>query len=666
MSSNLSFGTRILAMVLQSRMGRVRAVEQALRMQGVMRFLGLAIGSIILPAIVLAYFGLSSIKDQEQDAILEMEEVAQNVALAFLQEINTEIIGFEQTIQAVLVAGQTPLRLMHNEQRIAFRFDRDNQMVAPFVERSETLGTDVFFHPAYQQNRLVSKMDSRTKDNILYKKLNQSIHEKNTIEIKRLSKLLEDSDHRHINGARIKHLVLLHQMEQNDISFEQFRGSMENILSEPWVIGEGIDAQVAREALSLFREDLNNLKQIEKAYLGNTKRRIEEQMEALFWASRWEEEWREVIAQPRQTQPGSLLWQTGEDGLWARTSWKGDSYLFGFDRQKMIDRLDQMAISKTLHKPLVSILLLSPEEKTPQKMLTRRYIPWLEGWSIVVVEQDISSLEKAAQNRRRQRIFIVGASIFLMVFGGILSVRVALNELNTANIKSNFAASVSHELRSPITQIRLKGEALLFDLVEEDELQDQYESIVRESERLTWLVDNVLDYAALERDNRTFIVREGDLNKMVSRVVESMTSTLTMRDVELEMHLTPNLPRLKFDSNAVSQCIINLLNNAEKYSNEDKWISVSTRREVEGIELWVRDRGIGITKEDAQNIFEPFFRSKEKQAIRRKGTGIGLSIVQTIMLAHGGKVLVQSQLGKGSSFILQFPNDLIVEGEENG
>jgi two-component system phosphate regulon sensor histidine kinase PhoR len=298
-------------------------------------------------------------------------------------------------------------------------------------------------------------------------------------------------------------------------------------------------------------------------------------------------------------------------------------------------------------------------------MLTRRYIPWLEGWSIAVVEQDISSLEQASDNIRRQKLLVIGMSIFLMVIGGYLSVRVTINELNTATIKSNFAASISHELRSPITQIRLKGEALLFDLVEEEELQEHYESIVRESERLSWLVDNVLDYAALERDNRTFLFREGDLNKVITRVVESISSTLTMREVHIELHLDPNLPKLRFDSNGVSQCLINLLNNAEKYSKEEKWISVGTRREVEGIEVWVSDRGIGITKEDAQDIFAPFFRSKEKEAIRRKGTGIGLSIVQTIILAHGGKVLVQSQLGKGSNFILQFPNELIVEGEEN-
>ena len=365
MSSNLSFGTRILAVILQSRMGRVRAVERALRLQGVMRFLGLAIGSIILPAIVLAYFGLSSIKDQEQNAILEMEEVAQNVALAFLQEINTEIIGFEHSIQAVLESGQTPLRLRNKEQRIAFRFDRDNQMVAPFVERSETLGADVLFHPAYQQGRLVSKMDSRTKDNILYKKLNHSIHEGKVAEVKGLSKLLENSPHRHVNGARIKHLVLLHKLEQDNISFEQFRGIMENILAEPWVIGEGIDAQVAMKSLSLFKKDAKNLKQSEKAYLGNTRRRIEEQMEALFWASRWEEEWREVIAQPRQTQPGSLLWQTGDYGVWARTSWKEDSYVFGFDKQKMIQRLNQMALANTMHQPMVSIVVLPPQDETP-------------------------------------------------------------------------------------------------------------------------------------------------------------------------------------------------------------------------------------------------------------------------------------------------------------
>lgn len=665
MSSNLSFSTRILAVILQSRMGRVRALERALRLQGVMRFIGVATGSIIFPAIVLAYFGLSSIKDQEQDSISDMEEIAQDVALAFLQEINSETIGFEQTIQAVLESGQMPLRLVHKEQRIAFCFDRDQQMLAPFIERTETLGVDVLFHPAYQQNKLVSKMDSRTKDNVLYKRLRRAIKENKIVKIRYLSTLLKSSPHRHVNGARIKHLVQLHQLEQEDVSFSDFSGIMEDILAEPWVIGEGIDAQVAIKTLMYFEQGATDLTQREKAYLGNTHLRIEERMETLFWASRWEYEWRDVIAQPRQTQPGALLWQTGDIGLWARTSWKGDSYVFGFDKNKMIEQLKKTANSNTMHQPLVSIVLLAPQEISPAKMLTRRYIPWLEGWSIAVLEQDISSLEQASDNIRRQKLLVIGMSIFLMVIGGYLSVRVTLNELNTADIKSNFAASISHEIRSPITQIRLKGEALLFDLVEEDELQEHYESIVRESERLSWLVDNVLDYAVLERDSRSYLFREGDLNKVITRVVESVSSTLTMRDVHLELHLDPNLPKLRFDANGVSQCLINLINNAEKYSKEEKWISVSTRREVEGIEVRVSDRGIGISKEDSQDIFAPFFRSKEKEAIRRKGTGIGLSIVQTIILAHGGQVLVQSQLGKGSSFILQFPNELIVEGEEN-
>jgi len=250
-----------------------------------------------------------------------------------------------------------------------------------------------------------------------------------------------------------------------------------------------------------------------------------------------------------------------------------------------------------------------------------------------------------------------------MVFGAVLSSRVAMTELKNANIKSNFAASVSHELRSPITQIRLKGESLMFGLVDDDEeLQEHYESIVRESERLSWLVDNVLDYAAIERENKSFVLREGNLLETVQRVIDSMQVTLTMRDVVIETDFDQTLPWMKFDSNAVGQCMTNLLSNAEKYSGVEKSINVLIRRNQNFVDIMVVDKGIGIREEDCQDIFEPFFRSKEQSALRRKGTGIGLSITRSIMEAHGGNVLVKSQLGKGSTFTLRFPSSLLIQG----
>ena len=203
----------------------------------------------------------------------------------------------------------------------------------------------------------------------------------------------------------------------------------------------------------------------------------------------------------------------------------------------------------------------------------------------------------------------------------------------------------------------------MFGLIDDDELQDNYESIVRESERLSWLVDNVLDYAAIERNNKSFVLREGDLNSIIQRVVEALQVTLTMRDMEFEVELMPELPLMRFDSNAVSQCITNLLSNAEKYSKDERWIGVKVRQVFGFVEVLVSDTGIGIRSEDLDNIFEPFFRSKEQNALRRKGTGIGLSITKVIMQAHGGDVIVRSNLGQGSTFILRFPEDLLSNHE---
>ena len=664
MSSNLPIGTKIVVTILQWRLGKVRALETALRIQGVIRFLLLAVGFIIVPAILLAYFGILSIKDQEEDAQTALDDVSYNLALVFLQDVNAEIISFEQSILAVLQNGQTPLRSFHKNQRMVLRFDQNFQMLAPFVEHNETYGADVLFHPAFNHNTSRKMdMDERTWDNILYKKA-QSLRKNGQYgDASILLRKLWTSPYRHVTGAKLKHLALMEQYDVTTMAFEDFQSIMEQILSEPWTIGEGIDGQLIHNFLQNFSKSHSELRPKERTYLNNTKSRIEQQMEELFWASKWEDEWREIIASPRQSEEGHLLFEMGENALWARTFWRGDWYVFGLDKEKMIQQLRLMADSDTRKDEWVSLKLLEPNQPSPVNTITRRYIPWLEGWSVVVVEQDVSFLEEQDAIRRQQKYTLVGVALLIMVFGAVLSSRVAMTELKNANIKSNFAASVSHELRSPITQIRLKGESLMFGLVDDDEeLQEHYESIVRESERLSWLVDNVLDYAAIERENKSFVLREGNLLETVQRVIDSMQVTLTMRDVVIETDFDQTLPWMKFDSNAVGQCMTNLLSNAEKYSGVEKSINVLIRRNQNFVDIMVVDKGIGIREEDCQDIFEPFFRSKEQSALRRKGTGIGLSITRSIMEAHGGNVLVKSQLGKGSTFTLRFPSSLLIQG----
>lgn len=665
MSSNVPFGTRFVAYLLQWRLGKVRALETSLRLQGVIRFLLLAIGFVILPAILLAYFGISSIQDQEKQTQSELEDLSRNVALVFLQEMNAEIVDFEESVRTVLETGQTPLRSFHKHQRMVVRFDRNLQMSAPFVEHNETKGADVLLHPAYQSGRTLIETDERTRDNIQYRAVGTLIESNRSVEASYLLKSLVNSQFRHVSGAKLRHLALIDLAKQDGLIFSEFRSVMDAVLSDPWVVGEGIDGIVAQRFVQDFLDQnpIQRLKPEERTYVDNTRSRIEEQLYNLYWVSRWEDEWREVMAYPRQMASGTLLWEEGDDAIWARTIWDGQTYLFGLHKVDMLNQLRELADAETLRDGLLSMELLPPQAEASKRQLTRRYIPWLNGWSVAVVAQDLSSLEEQSALRRQQKLSLIGFALFVMIFGAVLSTRVTISELRTANIKSNFAASVSHELRSPITQIRLKGESLMFGLVLEHELQDHYESIVRESERLSWLVDNVLDYAAIERDNKSFVLRAVDLNSIIQRVVDGLGVTLTMRDMEFELELDSELPFMRLDSNALSQCITNLLSNAEKYSQDTRWIRVKVRRVIGFVEVVVSDRGIGIPSEDLEHIFEPFFRSKEKQALRRKGTGIGLSITKAIMEAHGGTVLVRSQLGSGSTFILQFPEELLVQGD---
>ena len=642
MSSKVGVSTRVLAWLLEPRLGRVRAMERSIRLQGVMRFSVLTLFLIIAPSTVLAYFGIRSIQSQENMASTELQVRSQNVAVSFLQEVNAEVSGFEEIVQSLLKAGHSPLKTFHPLQRIALKFDQNQQLEAPFQERNQTFGEDVFFHPALQSDSQVDmrKIAERDYANLQYRRNPTSF----------------SSDQRHHAGPKLTTLQRL-EVLQTKPTTQGFRSFLTDVLAETWVVSEGVDASLARRALKMV--DQLQLKPVERVFFDRAKLRVEERQNHLFWVTRWEEEWREVVAQPRETQPGTLHWQLGENGLWARTSWGDASYIFGFDEEGMLEHLRDISRSKT--DDWVLLELMSPEQSEPSGLIARRYVPWLSGWSLGIVQKDAERFEFERKSRQNQQVWLIGFALFIMGFGVFLSIRVAGNEFDIASMKSNFAASVSHELRSPITQIRLKGESLMFGLVEDDELQENYESIVRESERLSWLVDNVLDYAALERGAKQFLLNKNDLLETLHRAIDGLSLTLTMREVTIEVNVPDTLPLVRHDTDAIIQCLTNLLSNAEKYSGEDKWISISLRVLQDSIDIVVSDRGIGIEGTELQNIFEPFFRSRSPQALRRKGTGIGLSVTKAIMNGHGGKVSVRSAVGVGSTFTLHFPKDLMEE-----
>jgi two-component system phosphate regulon sensor histidine kinase PhoR len=230
-----------------------------------------------------------------------------------------------------------------------------------------------------------------------------------------------------------------------------------------------------------------------------------------------------------------------------------------------------------------------------------------------------------------------------------------LEELN--RLKSYFVSSVSHDLKSPLTSIKMFAELLRTDPKISPDAAKEYLGIIEgESERLTRLINNVLDFSKIERGIKEYHFGGVDLNDAVTHVLTLMRYQCAMAHCRVETALADEPMAIRADGDAVIEALINLLANALKYSGDRKCISVRTFVRDEGLlAVSVEDKGFGIPSEDRQRIFEPFFRVKEGQRHGAGGIGLGLAIVKHIVDAHGGNIEVVSEVGKGTTFTLLFP-----------
>ena len=229
-----------------------------------------------------------------------------------------------------------------------------------------------------------------------------------------------------------------------------------------------------------------------------------------------------------------------------------------------------------------------------------------------------------------------------------------LEELN--KLKSYFVSSVSHDLKTPLTSIRMFAELLHSGKkASQKKTQEYLEIIEGESERLTRLINNVLDFAKVERGVKEYHFAEIELNSVVGNVLKSMEYQLKMERCSVKAKLVKKDFPIRADADAVAEALMNLISNSMKYSPKVKQIAVRTFQQNGFVGVKIQDKGIGIAKDDLQHIFEPFVRAKDDKARQVGGTGLGLSLVKHIMDAHGGKIEVQSIPRKGSSFTLLFP-----------
>ena len=255
-----------------------------------------------------------------------------------------------------------------------------------------------------------------------------------------------------------------------------------------------------------------------------------------------------------------------------------------------------------------------------------------------------------------QSFLILGVLSVLMIGGLVLTYRSVNKQVALARLKSDFVSNVSHELRTPLALIRLYAETLELGRITTQEKKNEYYSIIRkESERLSALINNILDFSRIEAGAKEYDFRETDIAELVRNTLDSYRYQIEQQGFALEEQIDFGIPAVKVDREAIARALVNLVNNALKYSDSEKFLGVRLYREQSVLKLEVSDRGIGIERNEQSRIFDKFYRTCDPLVHNTKGSGLGLSLVRHITRAHGGDVEVESTPGRGSKFTLSLP-----------
>lgn len=253
-------------------------------------------------------------------------------------------------------------------------------------------------------------------------------------------------------------------------------------------------------------------------------------------------------------------------------------------------------------------------------------------------------------------VFILVLVLSVTFFGAYFVWRDVRRELQLAALRSQFVSSVSHELRTPLAAIRMFAETLRMGRTAGPETQAEYlDTIVNESERLTRLLDNVLDFSKIERGERSYKRVPVLLAGVIQEAARALQYPLSNQGFNLQVEIDDRIPPIPGDPDAIEQAVLNLLTNAMKYSPDKREIDLRLLQANGDAVIQVADHGIGIPASEHARIFEKFYRIPTSENQQVPGTGLGLTLVDHIARAHGGRVEVESSPGKGSTFSIILP-----------
>jgi signal transduction histidine kinase len=263
----------------------------------------------------------------------------------------------------------------------------------------------------------------------------------------------------------------------------------------------------------------------------------------------------------------------------------------------------------------------------------------------------------------RITLAIENASLYRTLAGRSNDLQRAYSDLATAHqellsvdeMKTNFLANVSHELRTPLTSIRSFSE-LLLAYEDDPEVQKEFLRIIStESERLTRLVNDVLDISRIEAGHMDWKMDSIEVSELLSDLGRTFAPLITLADLSFDMQIDDDLSRVYGDRDRLHQVIANLLNNAMKFTHGGGAIVLRGDRADGEVRISVTDTGIGVAEADQERIFEKFQQVGDTLTDKPRGTGLGLTICRDIVAHHGGRLTLESQLGRGSTFTISLP-----------